>query len=133
MVWNSFHEGARLVSSFLFDHTNKSNSGQDVTIISNDFSSTLSMPSQVVPLSLVNGRLKATGAQTGHYVYKSISTVAGKTYSVSCDVDLASGGALTFYVLDQNLTPITPNILSKDVTSNPNILSRTLFPTTPAE
>lgn len=102
-----YYSEAVKVNSPLFDHTNEANGAGNQTIFNNNFSvNTAHCQSHgTVRVSVVNGRLHASGASPNNLVYVAVPTETGKTYRVSCDVDLAGGVKLRTYAQDQSSMP----------------------------
>ncbi len=110
------YDNARKVRSSLFDHTNGTATVTATTLYINDFSSSASpFQTHVATLSLNGNRLKGAGMVGGSHVWLPISTIAGKDYKVTFDLDLASGGGVTLHPHD--MATVT-DISSQNVSSN---------------
>jgi RHS repeat-associated protein len=118
----NFHryENAKRVSSFLFDHTSEANASANSNFQNNSFSTTYAplVSDGTIALSLVSGRLKATNAGAGNKVYLNLSTIAGKTYKVKCDIDVSGGPKVTAFAHELS---VTDNIAQVDVTTNSTV------------
>jgi RHS repeat-associated protein len=73
-----------------------------------------------VRVSVVNGRLHAGGASPNNLVYVAVPTETGKTYRVSCDVDLAGGVKLRTYAQDQSSMPFK-NLSTTTIASDQHV------------
>ena len=93
---------AKRVSSYLFDHTNDAAGSGDVTVYSNDFSTSYTSftATGTTLLSITSGKLKAGGMSSGDIVRLTLSTVAGKNYRVTFDIDPASSVSVALKASD---------------------------------
>jgi RHS repeat-associated protein len=100
-------EDAKRVASYLFDHTGDANAA--TITYQTDFSTGLGnfTANGTITLSLNSGRLMASGASSSNQVITSISTVAGHSYRVTCDIDLNAFPDITLFAIDP-LTLVMP-------------------------
>jgi RHS repeat-associated protein len=109
------YDNARRVSSMLFDHT-----GDGVgpaTVVSNNFSSTYApLSSQgAMTLTLVSGRLKVGNAMNSESALFNLTTVVGRQYKVTVDIDVNSSGNV--YLIAHDHTVAT-HIATLNVNAN---------------